>query len=107
MLSLIEWNMLQPKLISELRLYGMARYLLALRTRLRDKDEKTESGLHVGFSHAEMVEKLFKTLREMGLTKNFAPLIILIGHGSSSTNNPYFAAYDCGACAGKPPSIKI
>ncbi len=39
-LSLIEWDMLQPRLISELRLYGMVNYLLRLRTHLRDKDEK-------------------------------------------------------------------
>lgn len=39
-LSLIEWDMLQPRLISELRLYGMVNYLLKLRTHLRDKDEK-------------------------------------------------------------------
>jgi ATP-binding cassette, subfamily B, bacterial len=39
-LNLIEWDMLQPKLISELRLYGMVNYLLRLRTELRDKDEK-------------------------------------------------------------------
>lgn len=39
-LSLIEWDMLQPRLISELRLYGMVHFLLRLRTQLRDKDEK-------------------------------------------------------------------
>ncbi|HVX24359.1 MAG TPA: ABC transporter ATP-binding protein [Candidatus Saccharimonadales bacterium] len=39
-LNLIEWNMLQPRLISELRLYGMVNYLLRLRTNLRDRDEK-------------------------------------------------------------------
>lgn len=39
-LGMIEWNMLQPKLISELRLYGMVNYLLKLRTDLHDKDEK-------------------------------------------------------------------
>ncbi|HSX16442.1 MAG TPA: ABC transporter ATP-binding protein [Candidatus Saccharimonadales bacterium] len=39
-LGMIEWHMLQPRLISELRLYGMVRYLLQLRARLRDKDEK-------------------------------------------------------------------
>jgi ATP-binding cassette, subfamily B, bacterial len=39
-LSLIEWNMLQPRFIGELRLYGMVNYLLRRRTKLRDKDEK-------------------------------------------------------------------
>jgi len=38
-LNLIEWNMLQPRFISELRLYNMVDYLLKLRSKLRDKDE--------------------------------------------------------------------
>jgi ATP-binding cassette subfamily B protein len=38
--SMIEWNLFEPKHIAELRLYGMVRYLLDLRIRLRDADEK-------------------------------------------------------------------
>lgn len=36
----IEWNMLQPARIVELRLYGLVQHLLDLRVVLRDKDEK-------------------------------------------------------------------
>jgi ATP-binding cassette subfamily B protein len=38
--SQIEWNMLQPNAIAELRLNGLVRFLMNLRQSLRDKDEK-------------------------------------------------------------------
>ncbi|MBY0385028.1 DUF2309 domain-containing protein, partial [bacterium] len=64
-----------------------------------------EHGLQVGFTVPEMVERVYNTLCSIGLTKNFSPLVYLIGHGSSSINNPHYAAYDCGACSGRPGSV--
>ncbi|MFZ4503417.1 MAG: YbcC family protein [Methylovulum sp.] len=69
---------------------------------LREHDEPTEDGKLLGFTFTEMADKIEKQLRTIGLTTHFAPLIVIVAHGSSSTNNPHFAAYDCGACAGKP-----
>lgn len=37
-------------------------------------------------------------LRAMGLIRGFAPLVVLCGHGSTTENNPYASALDCGAC---------
>ena len=39
-------------------------------------------------------------LRTIGLTSNFAPIVVLCGHGSSTENNAYATALDCGACGG-------
>lgn len=38
--NMIEWQMLKPHAIAELRLYGVVRHLLDLRLKLRDADEK-------------------------------------------------------------------
>ncbi|PIR00637.1 MAG: hypothetical protein COV66_05645 [Nitrospinae bacterium CG11_big_fil_rev_8_21_14_0_20_45_15] len=59
-------------------------------------------GLSQGFSLSERATFIENGLRAMGLTKNFARLVCLCGHGSETDNNPYYGALDCGACGGAP-----
>lgn len=63
------------------------------------------NGYQVGYTINEMADRVETVLRSIGLTENFAPLIYVTGHGASSTNNTHFAAYDCGACSGRPGSV--
>lgn len=68
----------------------------------RDQDERTPDGRMLGFSRDEAADRLETFLRNIGLIQEFAPVVMVVAHGASSANNPHFAAYDCGACAGKP-----
>ncbi|MEZ4246928.1 MAG: putative inorganic carbon transporter subunit DabA [Polyangiales bacterium] len=59
-----------------------------------------EDGLFDGYTLAEQKGIVRNVLGSIGLVKDFAPLVIITGHGSTSVNNPHAAAYNCGACAG-------
>ncbi len=71
------------------------------RLHLERQDEKPgSSNGGQGYSLNEMIDIAERLLRDLGLTHNFSRLVILLGHGSSSLNNPHQSAYDCGACGG-------
>jgi uncharacterized protein YbcC (UPF0753/DUF2309 family) len=64
-----------------------------------------ENDLQIGFTIEEMAVRVESLLKSIGLVKDFAPIVYVIGHGSSSVNNPHYAAYDCGACSGRAGSV--
>jgi len=64
-----------------------------------------ENDLQVGFTVDEMADRAEGLLKSIGLVQDFAPIVYIIGHGSSTINNPHYAAYDCGACCGRPGSV--
>ena len=69
------------------------------------KPDHKYHGLQVGFTLEEMTNSLEGMLRSIGLVKDFAPLVYIIGHGASSVNNTHYAGYDCGACSGRAGSV--
>ncbi len=52
------------------------------------------------FSAEQAATLLARTFKNIGSTK-FARIVMVFGHGASSVNNPFAAAYNCGACGGR------
>lgn len=62
-------------------------------------------GYRVGYTADEMTDRVEMALRSMGMIGPFAPVVLVVAHGSSAMNNPYYAAYECAACSGRPGGV--
>jgi uncharacterized protein len=72
------------------------------RTRLQlDRECETPPiGKHSGFTVREMADIVRRVVEDIGVRDRLSPLVLVIGHGSISLNNPHESAHDCGACGG-------
>lgn len=93
---------LAPRLMHRFRLY-------LKRSLLNPADESAimfaedeSAGSEGKYTLDEMAHRVRTLLLTTGLSRRLAPLVVVMGHGSFSTNNPYRSAYDCGACGGRP-----
>ncbi|WP_395745918.1 putative inorganic carbon transporter subunit DabA [Prosthecobacter sp.] len=59
------------------------------------------TGLMHGFTTEELAGCVYEVLGPAGLDKGHARLVVILGHGSTSLNNPYESAYCCQACGGR------
>jgi uncharacterized protein YbcC (UPF0753/DUF2309 family) len=75
---------------------------LTVRTRLQlDREEaRPPIGKYSGFTVREMADIVRRVLEDIGIRGRLSSLVLVLGHGSISLNNPHESAHDCGACGG-------
>jgi uncharacterized protein YbcC (UPF0753/DUF2309 family) len=66
----------------------------------RTADTPGPDGDNIGYSVEEMAQIVRRLLEDVGLVGKLSRLVFVLGHGSSSLNNPHESAHDCGACGG-------
>ncbi|MFO0691787.1 MAG: putative inorganic carbon transporter subunit DabA, partial [Myxococcota bacterium] len=67
---------------------------------LYDKSEEPE-----GYTLEDRIGFVAGNLRNIGLVSNFAPFVLITGHGSKAVNNQFLSGYQCGACSGRRGGI--
>src|SRR5437660_965680 len=99
-------HLLAPRRYAKLREWMNKAFLPEPRTELTLMRNTAQSqgavtGLLTGIAPQEKTERVASVLGPAGLTRGFARLVVILGHGSTSLNNPHESAHDCGACGGR------
>src|SRR6185437_10173978 len=99
-------HLLAPRRYALLRDWLNREFLPEPRTELTlmrntKESQSAVTGLLTGFTPQEKTERVASVLRPAGLVRGFARLVVILGHGSTSLNNPHESAHDCGACGGR------
>jgi len=63
-------------------------------------DSQIVDGRATGFSAEARIDMAEAVLRAMSMTERFARIVMLVGHGATTVNNPHASGLDCGACGG-------
>lgn len=95
-------RILAPRVTSRLR-QGFSGIVRPPATELHLERESPNPGPDdeaLGYGLPEMARIVVRMLQDIGLTSGFSPIVLILGHGSSSLNNPHESAYNCGACCG-------
>lgn len=96
-------RVLFPRAAAQLRRFlgGFVRPPAVTELRLeRTAPEPGPADGQVGYLVEEMSAAVERLLRDISLTRRMSRLVVIVGHGSSSMNNPHESAHDCGACGG-------
>jgi uncharacterized protein YbcC (UPF0753/DUF2309 family) len=70
------------------------------RLHLDRQDAPPPVGKYSGFTVREMADIVRRVLEDIGVGDRLASIVLVVGHGSISLNNPHESAHDCGACGG-------
>lgn len=98
----LTFRVLFPRLTARFR-GSVGRWLEPPGVRLaleRDETREPSLGKHSGFTVEEMTAIVERLVQDIGISGRLARMVVIVGHGSSSLNNPHESAHDCGACGG-------
>ena len=101
----LKYNFTTPVILAEALGFVWGALILARgffnKNLTNDAIDRTDFSIDIsGINLDERTATAESMLRAIGLTNNFADIVILCGHGSKTTNNSYATSLDCGACGG-------